>query len=120
MARKKSTKMKQGKQRKADSKLDQAVIKIKKESKSKSEAAKRLKELTAKYQLLHGNRPQARVVAPLVEGQIRVHRIEVLLPSGFNPDDLPPHGGDPADGDIGDYDPPWDTDRSDPEDVNGL
>jgi hypothetical protein len=103
----------------SDQKLDQAIIKIKKESKSKPEAVKRIKELTAEHRVLYGNRPQARLVS-LSEGRIRVHRIEVSLPSGINPDDLPPQGGDPADGDIGDYDPPWDTDRCDREDLDGL
>ena len=107
-------------QTKRNPQLDAAVIKIKSESKSESEARARLKKLVAQDQMLHGNRPQARLVPALGSGQIRVGRIEVLLPSGFDPRDLPPHGGDPADGDIGDYDPPWDADRQDPEDTNGL
>jgi hypothetical protein len=100
--------------------LDQAIIKVKQESKSKTQTVKRIKELTAEHRLLHGNRPQARLAVPLSESGIRVRRIEVVLPSGINPDDLPPRGGDPADGDIGDYDPPWDADRCDREDLDGL
>jgi hypothetical protein len=104
----------------ATSALDKMIMKIKRESKSESEALARIKKVVAQDRALHGNRPQARLVGALGAGQIRVGRIEVLLPSGFDPSDLPPHGGDPADNNVGDYDPPWDADRQDPSDTNGL
>jgi hypothetical protein len=108
------------KRTKRNPQLDEAIVRIKRESKSESEAVAKIKKLVAQDRLLTGNRPQARLVPTLSAGGIRVGRIEVLLPSGFDPSDLPPHGGDPADGNVGDYDPPWDPDRSDPEDTNGL
>src|SRR5262245_27811807 len=119
MAQKRNRKSR-AKKTKRNPQLDEAIIKIKKESKSESEAVAKIKKLVAQDRLLTGNRPQARLVPTLSAGGIRVGRIEVLLPAGFNPSDLPPHGGDPADGNVGDYAPPWDANRSDPEDTNGL
>jgi hypothetical protein len=119
MAQKRNTKS-SAKKTKRNAQLDAAIVRIKKESKSESEAVAKIKKLVAQDRLLTGNRPQARLVPTLSAGGIRVGRIEVLLPTGFNPNDLPPHGGDPADGNVGDYDPPYDANRSDPEDTNGL
>lgn len=111
------------KARRRNKKLDQAVLEIKKTSKSDPEAVARLKKLTAKFQLLEGTRPISRQLTPLTVDQIKITRIEVLLPPGFDANDLPPHGGDPADGDNGDpisAGPPYDTDVSNSEDTDGL
>jgi hypothetical protein len=119
MARKSSRKSRP-KKTISNPRLDNEIIRIKRESKSESEARAKIKKLVAQDRLRTGNRPQARLVPTLSVGGIRVGRIEVLLPPGFNPSDLPPQGGDPADGNVGDYKEPWDANRQDPEDTNGL
>jgi|SRR5262250_741033 len=120
MAQKRNRKSR-AKKAKQNPRLDKAVLQIKKESRSESEARAKIKKLVAQDKLVSGNRPEARLVSTLSSGGIRVGRIEVLLPGGFNASDLPPHGGDPADGDIGDYSgPPYDTDHQDREDMDGL
>jgi hypothetical protein len=120
MAQKRNRKSR-AKKTKPNPRLDKAVLRIKKESKSEDEARAKIKKLVAQDRLLTGNRPEARLVPTLSSGGIRVGRIEVLLPRGFNASDLPPHGGDPADGDIGDTSgPPYDTNYQDPENTDGL
>src|SRR5215510_1700537 len=112
----KRTRKSRVKKTKRNPQLDETIVRIKRESKSESEAVAKIKKLVAQDRLLTGNRPQARLVSTLSSGGIRVGRIEVLLPRGFNASDLPPHGGDPADGDIGDTSgPPYDTNYQDPE-----
>jgi hypothetical protein len=106
-----------------ETKLDNAVREIKKTSRSDAEAASRIKALQVKFGVMYGARPMSRLVAPVSIEGVKVTRIEVLLPPGFDASDLPPHGGDPADGDSGDpisKGPPYDTDRSDAEDLDGL
>src|SRR5262249_62372958 len=100
MAQKRNRKSR-AKKTKPNPRLDKAVLMIKKESKSEDEARAKIKKLVAQDTLITGNRPQARLVPTLSSGGIRVGRIEVLLPASFNASDLPPHGGDPAEGGIG-------------------
>ena len=120
MAKKRNRKSR-AKKTKRNPRLDKAVVRIKKESKSEGEARAKIKKLVAQDKLITGDRPEARLISTLSSGGIRVGRIEVVLPGGFNSSRLPPHGGDPADGDIGDYSgPPYDTDHQDREDTDGL
>src|SRR5262249_31960197 len=120
MAQKRNRKSR-AKKTKPNPRLDKAVLRIKKESKSEDEARAKIKKLVAQDRLLTGNRPEARLVSTISSGGIRVGRIEVLLPRGFNASDLPPHGGDPPDGDIGGTSgPPYDTNYQDPENTDGF
>ena len=64
MAQKRNRKSR-AKKAKPSPRLDKAVVKIKKESKSEIEARAKIKKLVAQDRLLTGNRPEARLVSTI-------------------------------------------------------